>query len=110
MNWNAELDAVMNVARSVSAEHLPRFLGDLEFIRVIAWQRLAVQAPKGQQSSEEFLDVHEAARRLGVSPKFLYTHHHQFRFTRHVGRRLRFSATDLDYYMRRNGAKASLNQ
>jgi excisionase family DNA binding protein len=108
MSWTAELDAVLKIARSTNAEDLPRFLGDLETVRAVAWQRLSTPTPRVQQSTEEMVDVHEAARRLGVSTKYLYTNQSRFHFTRHLGRRVLFSATDLNAYIRRNGAKAPL--
>jgi len=108
MKWTAELDALLGVARSISPEDLPRFLGDLESVRAVAWQRLSASAPKREQPTEQLLDVEEAANRLGMSTKFLYTHHRHFPFTRHVGRRIRFSASDLDAFIRRNGANIIL--
>jgi hypothetical protein len=103
MNWTDELAAVLKVARSASTDELPRFLGDLEIVRAVAWQRLATPTEKVQQPKEELLNVHQAARRLGVSTKFLYTN--PFPFTRQVGRRVLFSATDLNAFIRRNGTK-----
>jgi excisionase family DNA binding protein len=109
MNWTAELDAVLRAARSVSTDVLPRFLGDLEAVRAVAWQRLlASSAPTGERSRDYLLDVKEAARRLGVSTKFLYTHSSRYAFTRRVGRHIRFSANDLEAYIRRNGVNSSL--
>src|SRR5215831_19462952 len=108
MNWADELEAVLRVARSASAEDLPRFLGDLETVRAVAWQRMSVSAPTGEQSRDYLLDVEEAASRLQVSTKYLYTHAATLPFTRHIGRRLRFSAIGLDAYIRRNSANHSL--
>jgi excisionase family DNA binding protein len=109
MHWTAELEALLGAARSVSAADLPRFLGDLEAVRAVAWQRLsASSAPTREESRDSMLSVEQAARRLGISVKFLYTHSSRFPFTRHIGRRLRFSAIGLDAYIRRNGANVLL--
>jgi excisionase family DNA binding protein len=108
MNWTAELDAVLRAARSVSTDDLPRFLGELESVKAVAWQRLFASSAPTEQSRDELLDVEEAARRLGVSTKFLYTHSSRYAFTRHIGRHIRFSAKGLDAYIRRNGANVSL--
>lgn len=52
-------------------------------------------------ATDRFLDVETAAARLGVSTQWLYRHHRQYGFTRHVGRQLRFSEVGLAAYLAR---------
>jgi hypothetical protein len=87
----ADLENMLARARTVAAEDLPRFLGELEMIRAIAWSRLTATAPVSKSSSDELVDIEEAARRLGVSPSFLYQNHSRYAFSLRVGRALRFS-------------------
>lgn len=105
MNWADEVNSLLNVARSVSAEELPRLLGDLENIRMVARQRLNAPAPIRQSVDDELINVKEAARRLGVSRQYLYTNQSRLPFTRHIGRRLLFSISGIVTYIRRNGAR-----
>ena len=99
-----DLDAVLNVARSLPADELPRFLGELETVRAVAWSRLTAPAPLAQQSRDQLLDVEEAAIRLGFSTSYLYRNHQRFQFSRRVGRSLRFSAQGIDNYIQQTGA------
>jgi predicted DNA-binding transcriptional regulator AlpA len=102
-----ELEAVLSRARALAADELPRFLGELETIRAVAWSRLTAAAPATQQARDELLDIEQAAGRLGLSCSYLYRNHRQFPFTRRVGRALRFSAAGLeDYIQQRNGLTA----
>jgi len=91
-----ELQNALSAARQVPREELPRLLGELEEIRFTAIARLtpapSVAAP------DELLDVSQAARRLGISTDYLYRHHSKFKFTRRVGRSLRFSAHGIEEY------------
>jgi hypothetical protein len=96
----AELEAVLARARALAADDLPRFLGELETIRAVAWSRLTA-APAAKQASDELIDIEEAARRLGVSSSYLYRNHEQFSFSRRVGRSLRCSSQGLQSYIER---------
>lgn len=98
-----ELQAVLNVARSLAPEELPRLLGELETVRAVAWSRLAPPAPANSQTRDEWLDVDAAASRLHMSACYLYRHHHIFPFTRKVGRSLRFSASGIESYISESG-------
>src|ERR1700693_1672335 len=101
-----ELPAVLNVARSLAPDELPRLLGELETVRAVAWSRLtAPAAPANQQSRSELLDVDEAAARLGMSASYLYRNHRRFAFSRRVGRSLRFSAEGIDSYIQESGPR-----
>ena len=98
-----ELEAALRSARALASDELPRFLGELETVRAIAWSRLTTSAPATQQSRDELLDIDEAARRLGVSASYLYRNHQRFPFIRRMGRSLRFSAQGLDSYIQQTG-------
>jgi excisionase family DNA binding protein len=94
-----ELESALIAAQTISAEDLPRLLGELEELRVTALARLLSPVPT--QAPDLLLDVNQAAERLGVSPDYVYRNHHHFPFTRREGRSLRFSAQGLEKYIRR---------
>ena len=95
-----ELQAALTAARTLPAEALTWFLGDLEIVRAIAWARLTAPVIN-EPLPDELLDIHEAARRLGASTSYLYHNCSKLPFTRHVGRNLRFSARGIESYIRR---------
>ena len=95
-----ELQFVLRDARELPVQELPRLLGELEEVRCTAMARLTSPAPV-QSQSDELLDVAEAARRLGLSRDYLYRHSHEFRFTRRVGRKLLFSNSGIEKYIKR---------
>jgi predicted DNA-binding transcriptional regulator AlpA len=94
-----ELQLVLMAAKELPPGDLPRLLGELEEIRATAMARLMAPAPQPQQH-DELLDTAEAAKRLGISKDFLYRNHHDFSFTRRVGRRLLFSSLGIEKYIR----------
>jgi hypothetical protein len=98
-----ELEAVLSRARALAADELPRFLGELETIRAVAWSRLTATAPVTQQGRDELIDIEEAARRLGVSISFLYRNHGVYAFSRRVGRSLRFSSQGIQNHIEQTG-------
>jgi predicted DNA-binding transcriptional regulator AlpA len=99
-----ELQAVLNVARNLTPEELPRLLGEIETVRAVAWSRLTLPAATGnQQVRDELLDVDAAASRLGMSASYLYRNHKRFSFSRRVGRSLRFSSEGIDGYIQESG-------
>src|SRR5579864_3249577 len=67
-----ELESALSQARSLATTELPRFLGELEEIRAIAFARLIGPPPVITQPDEELLDIAEAARRLNLSRTTLY--------------------------------------
>jgi|ERR1019366_6899366 excisionase family DNA binding protein len=66
-----ELESALSHAHSLAPAELPRFLGELEEIRAIAFARLIAPAAV-TQPDEELLDIAEAARRLNLSRTTLY--------------------------------------
>jgi excisionase family DNA binding protein len=93
----SELEAALELARSLPPDELPRLLGDLEEIRATVAARLIT--PAKSASTDVNLEVSEAAHRLGVSPDYLYRHSKRFPFTRRIGRKLLFSSSGLDSYL-----------
>lgn len=92
-----ELEPAFAAASTLPMEELPRLIGDLEQIRVIALARLT--APSAVSRADELVSIGEASRRLNVSKSYLYRHSGQFQFTRHVGRKLVFSTLGIDRYI-----------
>jgi excisionase family DNA binding protein len=90
---------LLKLAREATPEELPGLIGQLESAKAVAWSRLTAPTAQAGQH-DELLDVPEAARRLGVSPDYLYRNHGEFRFTRRQGRKLLFSAQGIDKYIK----------
>ncbi len=95
-----ELEPVLVLARQLAAADLPAFIGELEQVRVTALARIT--NPTIQTLPDELLEVPEAAHRLGVSPDYLYRNSKKFPFTRRMGRKLLFSSTGLDSYLKKS--------
>ena len=93
----SELEPVLDQARMLEPAELPRLLGELEEVRATALARLV--SPPAESRPDELLDVEATARRMGVSPHYLYHHHRHLPFTRRVGRKLLFSRSGLDKYL-----------
>ena len=83
----------------VPAEEVPELIGHLEAVKALAWARL-VTVQGAINSTDELLEVDEAASLLKVSADFLYRHHGDFNFTVRMGRNLRFSRQGIDDYIR----------
>jgi predicted DNA-binding transcriptional regulator AlpA len=98
-----ELGSMLNAARTIPSEDLPRLLGELEEIRATALARLT-SIVRTAPSPDSLLSVDEASIRLGVSPHYLYRNHERLPFTRRMGRSLRFSSLGIDQYIRRQSA------
>lgn len=94
-----QLEAVLARAKQLQPEELPRFIGQLEEIRVTALARLT--APIAPAAPERLIDVDEASERLGVSKDYLYRHADEYSFTRRQGRKLLFSSVDIDQHIKR---------
>jgi excisionase family DNA binding protein len=93
-----DLEAALAAVRTIPAEELVSFIGELEQIRASAWARLLTPPPPPQH--DELLDVEAAAQRLGVSTDYVYHHAGSFPFTRRQGRKLLFSTLEIDTYLR----------
>jgi excisionase family DNA binding protein len=94
-----ELQPALELARELPAAELPHLIGELAEIRAVALSRLA--APAAQASTDRLLDVAEVASVLHVSEDYLYRHSRRLPFARRIGRRLLFSASALDNYLRK---------
>jgi hypothetical protein len=94
-----ELQTVLMAARELPVDELPRLMGELEEIRCTAMSRLAAPA-SALAPADELLDASAAARRLGISKDYLYRNHRALSFTRRVGRRLLFSASGIEKYIK----------
>lgn len=107
-----ELPAVLaGVTDETPSGDLPRLIGDLEAAKAHAWARLTVPAANVTtgQPPEENVSAKEAARRLGVSPDYLYKQAKADRlpFVVHIGRRVLFDARGLDRWKRHHTTKAA---
>jgi len=86
------------VARDTPVDDLPALIGILESAKAVAWSRLTAPQPIPSQA-DELIDVSEAARRLGMSEDYVYRHHKDFTFTRHMGSRLLFSLRGIEKHI-----------
>jgi excisionase family DNA binding protein len=93
------LQAVLELARSLPTEELPRLLGELREVEATALARLTAPRP-AEQTPDTLLNIDEAASRLAVSRSFLYRNSGKLPFTRHVGAKLLFSATEIARYIK----------
>jgi excisionase family DNA binding protein len=93
------IESVLNLARSLPREELPRLLGDLAEISATASARLSGSVVESRP--DELLDVEETARRMGVSKDYLYRHQGKFPFARRIGRKLLFLSSGLDKFLAR---------
>ncbi len=98
-----ELETVLTTIRSLPAEELAIFLGELEALRLVGMQRLLAAAPVPPPQADELLDVRETARRLGVSTCHVYRNASNYSFVRRQGRKLLFSARGLAEYIQQSG-------
>jgi hypothetical protein len=82
-----ELEQIAEQARQLEASELPRFLGELREVEVIALARIASPAAA---SDEAMLDAKTAADRLGIKLRTFYNRHkaRYASFTHHEGSKL----------------------
>ena len=83
------------LVRETAASELPALIGALEAAKAQAWGRLALPAPAPVRAADENVSVEEAARRLGVSDRWIYKHADRLPFVRRIGRRVLCSARAL---------------
>jgi len=95
---NSQLEPVLQAARTLPAESLPRLLGDLEEVRAVAYARLAA-TPAPVQPADELLNITQAAALLNCSKDFLYKTN--LPFVKHLGRARRFSRNGIEDYLRK---------
>jgi excisionase family DNA binding protein len=95
-----QLQPALDLARTLPLEELPLFLGELEQIRVTALARIT--APAVESKPDELLNVEQTAARLNCSQNYLYRHSRRLPFTRRVGRKLLFSSSGLDLYLKKS--------
>jgi len=97
-------------AAEVNPADIPDLLGALETVRARLWTRLNTPAlpetqGKGSDASDRLLDAKEAAERLGVKPKWMYSHADTLPFTLRIGERtVRFSEKGLQRWMEKKRA------
>jgi hypothetical protein len=89
---------ILQAARELPAEDLPGLIGQLEAAKATAYARLTAPTPVHSEH-DELLDVTEAARRLGVSVGYLYSHYRDYPCSRRQGRKVLFSALGIDRYI-----------
>ncbi len=89
-----DLEAVVTAA---PRELLPQLIGRLEAAKAAAWVRLAAQVTVAPNTAdpEGNLSVEEAARRLGLSDRWIYKNAKRLPFVRRIGRRVLCSARGL---------------
>lgn len=97
-----ELKFALKCAQEAPREQLPRFLGELEEVRCIAFGRLFVAQPVTETGPDRLLAIDEASRRLGVSKDYLYRNNKDLPFTRRIGRKLLFSSQGIESYVNQN--------
>jgi len=93
-----ELQSLLELTNVTPPDELPQLLGDLERIRVTALVRLT----RRTEENDELLSVDVAAAKLNVSVDYMYRNHAKFSFTRREGRKLLFSSSGLNAYMRKS--------
>ena len=97
-----EFESILDLAKTLPAEELPCFLGQLEEIRLTAHARLTTPATAAK-SGEEWLTVDQVADRLGgKSHDYVYRHAKDWPFTRKLGNGYLFSASGLDAFLKRS--------
>jgi excisionase family DNA binding protein len=95
-----ELEAVLELAGTLPAESVPEFLGEVETIRVVALSRLTALTTVAKP--DELLTVEQTAARLNVSENYLYRNSRRLPFVRRIGRKLLFSSSEFDTYLRKS--------
>jgi predicted DNA-binding transcriptional regulator AlpA len=97
---DAALGTVREAIRTATAEELAELIGGLESASAAAWARLVAPPASPAETSDENLDAVEAARRLGMSERWLYKNAGRLPFVVRIGRRVLFSAGGLEKWNR----------
>jgi predicted DNA-binding transcriptional regulator AlpA len=74
-----------------------------DVLRTIAvdLRQVTLEGARPPRTEDRLLDVPTVAKRMGVEPRYVYDHHHEWAFTRRVGKKLRFSEHGLDEWIKR---------
>jgi len=96
---NAELQIVLDQARTTPLAEIPRLLGDLMEISATAQARLCTPA-LAPAAPDQLLDVRAAASRLGCSVDSLYKR--DWPFVVRVGRRRMYSQNKIEEFIRKS--------
>jgi hypothetical protein len=95
----AELDPVLELAKSLPVPQLTEFLGELETVRIVALTRIL--SPAASLSPDRLIGVSELAERLHVHSDFVYRHQSQYKeFAKPQGSKLLWSSNGLDSYLK----------
>jgi hypothetical protein len=92
-----ELEKLRSEIESTERSELAQLIGELSEVSALALARLA--APVAPAPPDETLNVRQAAKRMGISPSYLYKNHRRFKFARHEGGRVVFSSPGLARYL-----------
>jgi predicted DNA-binding transcriptional regulator AlpA len=98
----AQLEALLDLSRTIPREDLPSLIAVLAEINAIAFARLVAPSENHHQP-DKLLTIDEAATRLAMSKDYLYRH--KFPFTVREGGSLRFSSHGIDKWIQRKAAK-----
>jgi excisionase family DNA binding protein len=98
-----ELESALSQANSLPPAELPRFLGELEELRLVAFARMIAPPAAVTQPDEELLDIAEAARRLNLSRTTLYALIMRSELkSRLIGRRRMIPRTAIEGFVRKD--------
>ena len=95
-----EIECVLKLCKEVPSDDLPQLIGELAQASALCFARLAT--PAVEAKPDKNVGVREASRRLGVSISYLYKNHGRYRFARHEGGRLLFSASGLERHLKQS--------
>jgi hypothetical protein len=83
----------------LSREAIPQLRGELAQLDTLLLGRLLTVGKDQDAAEDQLIDISQAARRLGISKDYLYHHHKDFAFTRHMGSKLLFAARGIEQYI-----------
>jgi hypothetical protein len=92
-----EIECVLKLCKEVPPDQLPQFIGELAEVSAVCFARLAT--PDVEVKPDESLNVKTAAKRMGISPSYLYKNHARYKFARKEGGRVVFSVNGLENYL-----------
>lgn len=100
------LRVLQTLLPAMAPADLPWLIGALEALQATAWARLTSSAPAAApaDTGDENLSAGLAAKRLGVSVRWLYRNANALPFTVRIGRRLLFSRRGMERWNERQRA------